>query len=178
MRTLTTHPRCSYSAQPKRYQNVETKSLRKCVYISLCGFRKRMALPTTRNKRVLDSDLLREYGGIFINVKTWGAFESSDIELNGVWHAISAQTWSQRLKESWTASQVWPVMRVTRPNVYTIPDLGLHILGLARTQPPRTNLRRRINGRGAMPSDLRRCISHILCLRSGEDVGKGLSDMR
>ncbi|KAI0254034.1 hypothetical protein BJV78DRAFT_1188082 [Lactifluus subvellereus] len=40
MKTLTTHPRCSYSTHPTRYQIIGTKSLRKGVYISLCGFRK------------------------------------------------------------------------------------------------------------------------------------------
>ncbi|KAI0252352.1 hypothetical protein BJV78DRAFT_1281707 [Lactifluus subvellereus] len=93
-----------------RYQNVGMKILRKIAYISLWGFRKRMALPTTRmvsasyvsllqlsmsdeheDNRVLDSDHhdLKEYEGIFIKVKTLGVFKSSDIQLNDVKRARS-----------------------------------------------------------------------------------------
>jgi hypothetical protein len=41
MKTLTTRPRWSYSAQTKRYQNIGTKNLLKRVYTSLYRFRVR-----------------------------------------------------------------------------------------------------------------------------------------
>ena len=43
MKILTTHPRWSYSAQTKRYQNTGTKNLLKRVYTSLYRFRVRLA---------------------------------------------------------------------------------------------------------------------------------------
>jgi hypothetical protein len=112
------------------------------------------------DKRVLNSDYLEEYEGIFIKVKTRGGFESSDIELNDVKRTrsvpgfvaefertLDSQPGLARNVRSFLDSSVCFSIRtaqcrcLSRPtwNVYTIPDLGLHILGLVIPRPPRTD---------------------------------------
>src|SRR6266850_3751045 len=71
--------------------------------------------------------------------------------------------------ECWTGSQVYALMWL----VYSIPNLGLHIMRLARTRSLRANLTRKRNSLCAMPSDLRRYISHMLCPTNGKHCGVG-----
>jgi hypothetical protein len=52
-------------------------------------FKRHLANTLPEDNRILNSDIFKGYEGIFIKLKTWRAFESSDTELNRVHPAIS-----------------------------------------------------------------------------------------
>jgi hypothetical protein len=88
----------------------------------------------TEDKRVLNSDLLKEYEDISIKGKKWGAFESSDIRLNDVRVATSVLNFVAKFEGKLDSK---PVLA---PDVRCFSDLSVHLLILAgqcRRVPPK-----------------------------------------
>jgi len=133
----------------------------------------------------VDSGFVKEYEGIFIEVKEWGAFESPDIEENGI--HIRSENWApvpEFVAELELELDRKPCLDPDRRRHMTFSalsvtfDFWMHILGVSREGPSKTFHRRNLpskakaNLRG-LPGISRWEISCLLPLVNGNDIGRG-----
>ena len=143
---------------------------------------------------------LSKYEDVFIEVEKRGFFKGSDIDQNGIRVETLVQDFVANFEHELDSKpalafdvcyllylsiffltlegQCRPIPLST---ICPLPNLGKPTLGLSRTQPPRmdqprnrlpkTNLTRKGNGRGAMPSHARWPISWTPLLVNGKNVG-------